>query len=59
MDAEDRTIQSIEETDWMIQLDDELPRKLTGEVRIPANVYHRLIKGIGGLRLRVTFYDGV
>jgi hypothetical protein len=34
-DREDRIIESIDETDWQIQLDDELPKVIQGEVFIP------------------------
>jgi hypothetical protein len=52
-DREDRTIESINETDWLIQLDDELPKKIEGEVFIPMGVYHRLIKGSGDLKIKL------
>lgn len=53
-DREDRIVEAFGETDWMIQLDDELPVRLFGEVMIPMGVYHRLIKGTGDLTLKVT-----
>ena len=52
-DRESRIIESLEETDWLIQLDDELPKKIEGEVFIPMGVYHRLIKGTGDLRIKL------
>ena len=52
-DREDRIIESISETDWMIQLDDELPKIIKGEVFIPMGVYHRVIKGTGDLKIRL------
>ena len=52
-DREDRIIESIGETDWMIQLDDELPKVIQGEVFIPMGVYHRVIKGTGDLKIRL------
>ena len=52
-DREDRIIESISETDWMIQLDDELPKVIKGEVFIPMGVYHRVIKGTGDLKIRL------
>lgn len=45
-DKEDRTVISLNETDWLIQLDNELPKSLNEEVFIPKNVYHRVIKGV-------------
>lgn len=53
-DAEDREVVSNRETDWMIQLDNELPKTLTESVYIPAGVYHRVIKGTGDLEVTVT-----
>ena len=52
-DREDRIIEPVDETDWMLQIDDELPMKIEGEVFIPMGVYHRLIKGTGDLRIRL------
>jgi hypothetical protein len=53
-DREDRIIESLEETDWMIQIDNELPKKIEGEVFIPMGIYHRLIKGNGDLKIKLT-----
>lgn len=53
-DREDRIIESTSETDWMIQIDNELPKKIEGKVEIPMGVYHRLIKGSGDLKIRLT-----
>jgi hypothetical protein len=53
-DREDRIIESINQTDWLIQLDDELPKKIEGKVFIPMGVYHRLIKGTGDLKINLT-----
>ena len=36
---------------WLIQIDNELPKSLNEEVFIPMCVYHRLIKGDGDLKL--------
>ena len=52
-DREDRIIESIGDTDWLIQLDDELPKKIEGEIFIPMGVYHRLIKGSGDLKIKL------
>ena len=52
-DREDRIIESINETDWKIQLDDELPKIIQGEVFIPMGVYHRVIKGTGDLKIKL------
>ena len=53
-DRENRIIESIEDTDWMIQIDNELPKIMEGEVFIPMGVYHRLIKGTGDLKINLT-----
>ena len=52
-DREDRIIESIGETDWMIQLDNELPKVIQGEVFIPMGDYHRVIKGNGDLKIKL------
>jgi len=52
-DAEDRVVKVIGETDWKIQFDNYLPQVLEGEVRIPAGVYHRVIKGTGNLKVEI------
>jgi hypothetical protein len=53
-DYEDRIIKSIEQTDWKIQIDNELPKVIEGEVFIPMGSYHRLIKGTGDLKINLT-----
>jgi hypothetical protein len=53
-DREDRIIESIGETDWMIQLDNELPKVINEKIFIPMGVYHRVIKGSGDLRIKLT-----
>jgi len=52
-DDESREIVSINETDWMIQLDNALPTTLNNTVRIPRHEWHRLIKGTGKLTLKI------
>lgn len=53
-DKEDRIVKSIEQTDWKVQLDNELPKSLNNEIFIPKGVYHRVIKGTGDLQIRIT-----
>jgi hypothetical protein len=53
-DRESRIIEPINETDWLIQLDDELPKKIEGKIFIPVGVHHRLIKGTGDLKINLT-----
>jgi len=56
-DFEDRIIESIGETDWMIQIDNELPKQLEvgKQYIIPEGVYHRVIKGNGKLKVSIQF----
>jgi len=37
-DREDRIVEPIGDTDWMVQLDNELPKKIEGKVFIPMGV---------------------
>ena len=52
-DRENRIIECIGETDWGIQLDNQLPIKIEGKISIPMGVYHRLIKGTGDLKIKL------
>ena len=52
-DFEDRIVESIGDTDWMIQIDNELPKQISGEVFIPMGIYHRLIKGTNDLKIKL------
>lgn len=52
-DREDRIIESLNDTDWKIQLDNELPKVITGSIFIPMGIYHRLIKGTGDLKIKL------
>lgn len=52
-DREDRIIESIGETDWMIQLDNQLPKVINEKIFIPMGVYHRVIKGSGDLKIKL------
>ena len=56
-DKEDRLVESIEQTDWMIQIDGELPKSLNEKVFIPKEVYHRVIKGTGNLKVKIIKYQ--
>ena len=53
-DEEDRTVTSLSETDWMFQRDNELPVKISGEIEIKANEWHRIIKGTGDLEVKIV-----
>jgi len=52
-DREDRIVESIEQTDWLIQLDNELPKSLNEKIFIPMGVWHRVIKGSGDLKIKL------
>ena len=53
-DEEDRIISPIHETDWMIQFDNQLPIKISGEIHIQKGNWHRLIKGTNNLDLKIV-----
>ena len=52
-DLEDRTIEILEETDWKIQLDNNLPTSLKERIFIQKYEWHRVIKGNGTLKLKI------
>jgi hypothetical protein len=52
-DNENRIIEIIGETDWKIQLDNQLPTSMNESISIPKHMYHRLIKGTGNLKLKI------
>ena len=52
-DRRDRRVEILNNTNWMVQLEDEIPQQLKETVFIPKNTYHRLIKGTGDLDLRI------
>lgn len=52
-DDEARIVESVSETDWLIQMEDELPRTLTGKIKIDRHQWHRLIKGTGPLTVKI------
>jgi hypothetical protein len=54
MDREDRIVEIIGETDWQLQMDNELPKTMSGKLFIPKEVWHRIIKGNGDLKVRIT-----
>jgi hypothetical protein len=56
-DEEDRLVVPIHNSDWMIQLDNELPIPIIEgkKIFIPKYNYHRLIKGNGDLELKIFF----
>ena len=52
-DLEDRVLYPISTTYWMIQIEDELPKRIEAGTIIPAGVWHRLIKGTGDLNITI------
>ena len=52
-DNENRTVEILGETDWKIQLDDQLPTSMNQPIYIPRHLYHRVIKGTGNLLLKI------
>ena len=57
-DKEDRWVESTHDTDWLFQLDNDIPRVLTkNKLFIPKETYHRLIKGTGDLVVKIWQKD--
>ena len=52
-DKEDRIVEAVENTNWLFQMDNQLPTKIEGEIFIPKNTFHRIIKGDGDLKVKV------
>jgi hypothetical protein len=54
-DEEHRVVTAQHETDWFLQLDNQLPQPFVPDVSvfIPAGTWHRVIKGTGDLSLTV------
>lgn len=52
-DREDRIVEATHQTDWLVQIDNQLPQSLNSEVFIPKGIYHRVIKGTGDLEIKV------
>jgi hypothetical protein len=53
-DLENRTIEIIGDTNWKVQLENQLPTSMTESIFIPKGEWHRLIKGTTGtLKLKI------
>lgn len=52
-DRKDREVTVVGETDWMFQLEDEIPQQLKNTIFIPKETYHRVIKGTGELNILI------
>jgi hypothetical protein len=58
-DNESRTIEILEDTNWQIQTDNNLPTSLKEHIFIPKHSYHRLIKGEGKLKLKIHKHEQI
>ena len=52
-DDENRTVEIVGETDWKVQLDNQLPTSMNNPIFIPRHEWHRVIKGTGNLKLKI------
>jgi hypothetical protein len=52
-DNEDRLVESLEPTDWLVQIENKLPEKMDKPIFIPRGQWHRTIKGTGKLVIRI------
>lgn len=52
-DREDRRIVTIGNTDWQVQLDNQLPVSLNSSIFIKKHQWHRVLKGTGVLRVKI------
>jgi hypothetical protein len=52
-DREERIVSPIGQNDWLFQRDNELPKPIEGDIRIPKGEWHRVIKGTTDLVVRV------
>ena len=53
-DRENRIVEIIGETDWELQMDNQLPQRMAGKIFIPNEVWHRVIKGKNELKVKIT-----
>lgn len=52
-DVEHRIIEPLYDTNWMIQIDNNLPILIDKKILIPKGIYHRLIKGTNNLKITI------
>ncbi len=52
-DLENRVLVPLNENNWRLQLDNQLPFNIDGNTKIPSNIWHRLIKGDSDLYLLI------
>jgi hypothetical protein len=55
-DLEDRTVVVVEDTDWKIQYENQLPMEFNKSIQyfIPKEMYHRVVKGSGDLKVIIV-----
>ncbi len=55
MDAENRLVEVLEDSEWLFQMDNKLPRPLKKGLKfeIPRETFHRVIKGSGSLKILI------
>lgn len=54
LDGEDRIVKPLNNNDWFIQIDNQLPKPLNETVRINRGQWHRVIKGTTLLEIELT-----
>ena len=52
-DNEDRIVEIVGNTDWKVQLENQLPISINQPISIPRGEWHRVIKGTGKLTLKI------
>lgn len=57
-DDEDRLVEIVGETNWQLQLDNQLPTSMNQPIFIPRHEWHRVIKGTGNLKLKIHKTSG-
>jgi len=57
-DDEDRLVEIVGETDWKLQLDNQLPTSMNEPIFIARHEWHRVIKGTGNLKLKIHKLNG-
>jgi hypothetical protein len=56
-DREDREVEPVGKTDWMYQLDNQIPKIIEGKIFIPKETFHRVIKGTDDLKVKIRFLN--
>ena len=56
-DEQDRTIQSLDSTDWQFQFDNQLPISLNQEIFIKCGEIHRIIQGTSDVRIKIIKHN--